>query len=79
MKALNFNNFRHSFASQHLIAGTPLLKVAKLMGRSKPTVTLEVYSHRAAGEMSNAQPRLATRIFAAPEAEGVGRRPKGKN
>jgi integrase len=69
VKPLSLNNLRHAFASQHLIAGTPLLEVSKMMGHSKPTVTLEVYSHWAAGEKSSSQPRLASRIFAAGEEE----------
>ena len=44
VRALAVNNLRHSFASQHLTAGTPVLEVSKLMGHSDPSVTLKVYS-----------------------------------
>jgi integrase len=39
VKPLSLNNLRHSFASQHLIAGTPPLQVSHMMGHSDPGVT----------------------------------------
>jgi len=45
-----------------------------MMGHSKPSTTLEIYSHWGASEKSHSQTRLASRIFtageAAAEAEG---------
>ncbi len=67
VRALNVNNLRHSFASQHLIAGTPVLEVSKLMGHSDPSVTLKVYSRWAEQEDSTAETALAGRIFGAVE------------
>ena len=69
VRALNMNNLRHSFASQHLIAGTAPLEVAKLMGHSDPAVTLKVYSAWAEREDSKAEVALAGRIFGAAEPQ----------
>ena len=72
------NNLRHSFASQHLIAGTKPLQVSHLMGHSDPAVTLKVYSRWAEQEQSSAEIALAGRIFAAEE-EGIERAGLGGN
>jgi integrase len=72
VKALSMNNLRHSFASQHLITGTPPLKVSAMMGHSDPGVTLKIYSRWAEGEESNAEIALAGTIFKAEE-EGIER------
>jgi integrase len=67
VRKLSMHNLRHSFASQLLIAGVPLLRVSHLMGHSKPSTTLDVYAHWAASEDSDAEAVLASRIFAAEE------------
>jgi integrase len=69
---LSMNNLRHSFASQHLIAGTPPLEVSKLMGHSDPGVTLAVYARWCNREQSNSETVLAERIFKAAQAEATG-------
>ncbi len=69
VRALTMNNLRHSFASQHLIAGTAPLEVSKLMGHSDPAVTLKVYSRWAEREESKAELALASRIFGAAEPQ----------
>jgi integrase len=71
IRALSMNNLRHSFASQHLIAGTPPLEVSKLMGHSDPGVTLAVYSQWCSREESHSEAVLAERIFA-ETAEATG-------
>jgi len=72
VRALSMNNLRHSFASQHLIAGTPPLEVSKLMGHSDPGVTLAVYSQWCGREESKSEAVLAGRIFSkAEEATGT--------
>ena len=69
VRALSVNNLRHSFASQHLIAGTPVLEVARLMGHSTPDVTLRVYARWAEREESKAELALAGRIFGAEDQQ----------
>jgi integrase len=72
ISVLSMNNLRHSFASQHLIAGTPPLEVSKLMGHSEPGVTLAVYARWCNREESNSETVLAERIFKAASAEATG-------
>jgi integrase len=72
IRVLSMNNLRHSFASQHLTAGTPVLEVSKLMGHSEPGVTLAVYARWCNREESNSEAVLAERIFKATAAEATG-------
>jgi len=60
---LSMHNLRHTFASQHLAAGTPVTEIAMMMGHSSTDITLKVYTHWARGEDSGSQTRLAARIF----------------
>jgi len=69
VRVLSMNNLRHSFASQHLIAGTPPLKVSFMMGHADAATTLKVYARWAEGEESSAEVALAGRIFAAEDPE----------
>jgi integrase len=57
---IRFHDLRHSCATLHLLAGTPMVAVAKLLGHSTPALTASVYSHvlpdvdeKAADRMSN--------------------------
>ena len=59
---LSMHNLRHTFASQHLAAGTPVTEVAMMMGHSVE-ILMKVYAHWARGEDSGSQTRLAARIF----------------
>ena len=60
---LSMNNLRHSFASQHLAAGTAITEVSRMMGHASTDITLKVYSHWAKRETSTAASRLAARIL----------------
>jgi len=57
------HNLRHSFASQHVIAGTPVTEIARMMGHSSTEVTMKLYAHWAKGEKSEAAAVLARRII----------------
>jgi len=63
IKPLSMHNLRHSFASQHMIAGTPVTEIAVLLGHSSTEVTLRVYTHWGKGEKSGAAAALAGRIL----------------
>jgi integrase len=65
VRVLSMNNLRHSFASQQLIAGVPVLRVSRLMGHSDPGVTLKVYSAWCDREESDSHQILAARILGA--------------
>ncbi len=63
IKVLSMHNLRHSFASQHVIAGTPVTEIARMMGHSSTEVTMKLYAHWAKGEKSEAAAVLARRII----------------
>jgi integrase len=65
------NNIRHSFASQHLVAGTPVLEVSKLMGHSDPGITMAVYARWCNRENSSSEIVLAGRILGASNKEAA--------
>jgi integrase len=67
IRPLSINNLRHSFTSQHLIAGISPLQISHLMGHKDPSVILKVYSQWTDREESRAEVVLAGRIFGAEE------------
>ena len=58
VRVLSMNNLRHSFASQHLNAGTLPLEVSQMMGHFDPSVTLRIYSRWTEQEKSGAETAL---------------------
>jgi integrase len=68
IRTLHIHSLRHSFASQSLLSGVPPLRVSKLMGHKNVSITLTIYSHWADLDESDAEDRLASRIFSAQEA-----------
>jgi integrase len=72
VRPLTANALRHSFASQHLIAGTPPLQVSHLMGHATPAITLAIYSKWCEREESKAEMVLADRIFSAEPEVNTG-------
>lgn len=40
-----FHVFRHSFASKHIALGTNVVSLSKVMGHSKPSITMDLYGH----------------------------------
>jgi integrase len=71
IRVLSMNNLRHSFASQHLIAGTPVLKVSYLMGHEDSGVTTAVYTRWCHREESNSGAVLDDRIFGGEKDEAA--------
>lgn len=63
LRLLSMHNLRHSFASHHIVAGTPLTEISAMMGHSSTDVLLKVYAHWARGEKSTAAAALAGRIL----------------
>ncbi len=63
IQVLSMHNLRHSFASQHMIAGTSVTQIAQMMGHRNTDITLKVYAHWAKREKSQAPAVLAGRIF----------------
>jgi integrase len=61
-----FHLFRHTFASRHIARGTNIVALQRAMGHSKPSVTLDVYSHLLEGYEA---PALETSEVAQTAAE----------
>jgi integrase len=68
VKVLPLKTFRHTFASNHVIIGTPLTELAKMIGHAKASFTLDVYGHFAENR-STSQIALANWIKQAAEKE----------
>jgi integrase len=73
IRVLSMNNLRHTFASQLLLAGVPVLRVSYLMGHEDSGVTTAVYARWCHREDSNSGSVLDDRIFnAAKENAATG-------
>jgi integrase len=45
LRSIRVHDARHSCASMLIAAGVDVVEVARILGHSKPTITLSVYSH----------------------------------
>jgi integrase len=45
LRRVNMHSLRHSFASAHIMNGTPITELQHLLGHSDSAITLRVYSH----------------------------------
>jgi integrase len=45
MRKLHLNDLRHSYGSHLVRQGLDIVRVAAQMGHSRPSVTLDIYSH----------------------------------
>ncbi len=52
LDARGFHHTRHTYATLALMAGVPVTVVAKVMGHSKPSTTLDTYGHVLKGQQS---------------------------
>jgi integrase len=59
IRELSMHNLRHTYAAQHLLDGTSVVEVSKLLGHANTDITFKVYSHWSEGEKSDAERRLA--------------------
>lgn len=63
IERIRFHDIRHSFASILIEQGENIKYVQKQLGRSSPTVTLNVYSHLMRKQNPEAAARLEEAIF----------------
>ncbi len=61
-EARGFHHTRHTYATLALMAGVPVHVVAKVMGHSKPSTTLNTYGHVLKGQQSQSTDAIG-RIF----------------
>jgi integrase len=67
VRRVRLHDGRHSAATMLLEDGTPVHIVSAMLGHSKPSITLDVYSHAAEGGGEQAGQRLTARL--APHVE----------
>src|SRR4030095_7096311 len=60
---LTIHALRHSFASIHLMQGTPIPEVSAMLGHADVTTTLRVYSHFIPKMRTDSTQRFAASIF----------------
>ena len=68
VKALSMHNLRHTYASQHLMAGTAPAEISQLMGHADVGITLKVYSHWTQRDYAGSAAALESRYFASATA-----------
>ena len=54
LPAIRFHDLRHTAASIMLKHGIPVLTVSRILGHSKPSVTLDIYAHMVPGMQDQA-------------------------
>lgn len=68
LRRLTIHSLRHSFASIHLMYGTPITEVSAMLGHADVTTTLQVYSHFIPKMRTNSAARFAASIFSSSVA-----------
>jgi integrase len=63
LKRLTVHSLRHSFASIHLMSGTPIPEVSAMLGHANVNITLAVYTHFIPKMQTDSSSRLASAIF----------------
>ena len=58
------HNLRHTYASQHLLAGTAPTELSQLMGHADSGITSKVYSHWTHKDYTGSATALEARYFA---------------
>jgi len=64
LRRLTVHSLRHSFASIHLMNGTPILEVSSMLGHANVNITLTVYTHFIPRMQTDSSSRLAAVISA---------------
>ena len=63
LRRLTVHSLRHSFASIHLMNGTPIPEVSSMLGHANVNITLTVYTHFIPKMQTDSSSRLAAVIF----------------
>jgi integrase len=63
LRRLTVHSLRHSFASIHLMNGTPIPEVSSMLGHANVNITLAVYTHFIPKMQTDSSSRLAAAIF----------------
>ena len=63
LRRLTIHSLRHSFASIHLMNGTPIPEVSAMLGHANVNITLAIYTHFIPKMQTESASRLAAAIF----------------
>jgi integrase len=74
LRRLTVHSLRHSFASIHLMNGTPIPEVSAMLGHANVNITLTVYTHFIPKMQTDSSSKLAAAIFSGnkPGGDQVG-------
>ena len=67
LRRLTVHSLRHTFASIHLMKGTPIPEVSAMLGHANVNITLSIYSHFIPRMQTDSSDRLAAAIFNSQE------------
>ena len=70
LRGLTVHSLRHSFASIHLMNGTPIPEVSSMLGHANVNITLTVYTHFVPKMQTDSSSRLAAAIFSGKKPDG---------
>jgi integrase len=70
LRRLTVHSLRHSFASIHLMNGTPIPEVSAMLGHANVNITLTVYTHFIPKMQTDSSSRLAAVIFSGNKPDG---------
>ena len=73
LRRLTIHSLRHSFASIHLMNGTPIPEVSAMLGHANVEITLKVYTHFIPKMRTNSADRFAAVIFGDKKSGEAGR------
>ena len=63
---IRFHDLRHTAASLMLNNGVPILSVSRMLGHSKPSVTLDIYGHLMIGKLGEVAQLMDTLVTPVP-------------
>ena len=66
---LTVHSLRHSFASVHLMLGTPIPEVSAMLGHANVNITLTIYVHFVPKMQTESSARLAAAIFGSKKVD----------
>ena len=75
LRRLTIHRLRHSFASIHLMNGTPIPEVSAMLGHANVNITLAIYTHFIPKMQTESASRLAAAIFSGDQVWVTLKRP----
>jgi integrase len=73
LRRLTIHSLRHSFASIHMMNGTPITEVSAMLGHANVNITMQVYAHFVPKMQTDSATRLAATILKASKEPLAGK------